>query len=82
STRELARRAIGCFGWPLGAVVAAAFAVEWVGGSEGLIVAALFGAVFAVVGVRAAKAMSDGFSAPASGRSGTPDEGLRVVLRG
>ena len=82
STRELARRALGCFGWPLGVVVAAAFAAEWVGGSEGLVVAAFLGAVFAVVGVRAAKAMSDRFATPTPGSAGTPDEGLRVVLRG
>ena len=82
STHELARRSLGCFGWPLGAVVAAAFAVEWVGGSEALIVAAFFGAVFGVVAVRARKAMRDRFATPMSCSSPTPDDGLRVVLRG
>ena len=82
SARDLARRAFGCFGWPLGAVGAAAFAAEWVAASEALVVAALFGTTLAVVGVRAARIRLHGFAPRMSRRSGTLDEGLRVVPRG
>lgn len=82
SAHDLARRALRCFGWPLGALGTAAFVAEWVGGSEALIVAALLGALLAVVAVRAARRIPDGFATRMSRRSGTPDEGLRVVLRG
>ena len=79
---DLGRRALGCFGWPLGAVGAAAFLAEHLGASEVLIVAALFGAALAVVAVRAAKIIPDGLTMRLSRRVGTPDEGVRVVLRG
>ena len=81
SAHDLARRALGVFGWPLGALGAAAVLAEWVGSSEALIVAALFGAALAVVAVRAAK-IPDGFSVRRTRRSGNPVEGLRVVPRG
>ena len=82
STRDLARRALRVFGCPLGAVAAAAFVAEWVGANEALIVAALFGAVCAMVAVRGAKTMPDGLATRTSRCAGTSDEGLRVVLRG
>lgn len=82
SAHDLARRALRCFGWPLGAVGAAAFLAEHLGASEALIVAALFGAALAVVAVRAAKIIPDGLALRISRRAGTPDEGLRVVFRG
>ena len=81
SSHDLARRALGVFAWPLGAVGAAALLAEWVGASEALIVAALFGTALAVVAVRAAGAIPDRFGTRLS-RPGTPDECLRVVLRG
>ena len=82
SARDLARRAFGCFGWPLGAVGAAALSAEWLGASEALIVGALFGAALAVVAVRPAKVSPDDCSARRSRRPVPTDEGLRVVLRG
>lgn len=81
SAHDLARRAFGVFGWPLGALGAAAFLAEWVGTGEALIVAAFFGAALAVVAVRAAK-IRDGFSVRGTRRSENPVEGLRVVPRG
>lgn len=81
SAHDLARRAIGVFGLPLGAVGAAAHMAEWVGGSEALIVAALFGTAAAVVAVRALGVMPEGLATRRSRCSRTPDEGLRVVLR-
>ena len=80
SAHDLACRALRCFGWPLGAVGAAAFLAEWVGASDALIVGALFGATLAVVAVRALRI--PGFSARRDRRAGNPDEGLRVVPRG
>lgn len=82
SARDLARRALGVFGWPLGAVGGTALAAEWVGAGEALVVAALFGAALAVVAVRAARIVPEGFAAPRSRRAGTADGGVRVVLRG
>jgi len=82
SAHDLARRALRCFGWPLGAVGAAAFAMEWVAAGEALVVAALFGTVLAVVAVRAARIRLHGLALRISRRSGTPDEGLHAVRRG
>ncbi|MCY3620442.1 MAG: SoxR reducing system RseC family protein [Gammaproteobacteria bacterium] len=82
SAHDLARLALRCFGWPLGAVGAAAFAAEWVAASEALIAAALFGTALAVVGVRAATVWLHGLVPWMSGRSGTRGESLRVVPRG
>ena len=82
SAHDLARRALGVFGWPLGAVGAMAFVAEWVGASEALVAAALFGTALAVVAVRAARAIPDRFATRMSRPSGTSDEGLSVVLRG
>lgn len=81
SAHDLARRALGVFGWPLGAVGAVALVAEWVGASEALIVTALFGTAAAVVAVRAARSIPGGSATPMSRRAGTPDEGLRVVRR-
>ena len=81
SANDLARRALGVFGWPLGAVAAGALVAERVGAGEALIIAALFGAAAAAVAVRAAGIMPRDSAARMSRRSGTPDEGLRVVLR-
>ena len=82
SARDLARRALGCFGWPLGAVGAAALLAERVGGSEALVVGAFFGATLAVVALRAGRVIPDVFAVRRIRPSGTPDESLRVVLRG
>lgn len=82
SVRDLARRALGVFGWPLGAVGAAAFVAEWVGAGEALVVAALFGTALAVVAVRAGRVTPEVSAARMSRPSGRPDEGLSVVLRG
>ena len=82
SAHDLARRALRCFGWPLGAVGAAAFAAEWLVVSEALVVVALFGTALAVVAVRAARIRIHGLARRMSRRSGTPDEGLHVVRRG
>lgn len=81
SAHDLARRALGVFGLPLGAVGAAALVAEWVGASEALIVAALFGTAAAVVAVRAAGIMPGGLATRLFRYSRPPDEGLRVVRR-
>lgn len=81
SAHDLARRALGVFGWPLGAVGVAAFVAEWVGVSEALIVTALFGTAAAVVAVRAARSKPEGPITRMSRRAATSAEGLRVVLR-
>ena len=79
SPRDLARRALGVFGWPLGASVAAAAVVHWFGVGEAMIVAALLGTAVAVVGIRAF-AGSDGVLGRRFRRCAAPDEGMRVVL--
>ena len=77
SARDLARRALGVFGWPLGALGVAALAAERSGAGDALIVAALFGTVLALVAARPAGARA----ARMCRRSATPD-GLRVIIRG
>lgn len=81
SVHDMARRALVVFGWPLGAVGAAAAVTEWLGLSEGLMVAALLGTALAVVGVRAASVNRDTLAAPqACRRTAGPEDGVRVVL--
>lgn len=79
SARDIARRALVVFGWPLGAVSAAATVTEWYGVSEGWMVAALLGTALAVVGVRAASGHRSASALQVSRRTG-PDGGVRVVL--
>lgn len=76
SAHDIARRALGVFGWPLGALATGAVVAEWFGASEGLIVAALLGTALAVVVVRAGSA--DRFARVS--RNSAPDEAARVVL--
>ena len=78
SARDLGRRALSVFGWPLGAAAAASAAAEWFGTGDATIIAALLGIPLAVVGFRIAFAPFDEASAR---RSATPNEAIRVVLR-
>ena len=74
SARDLRRRALGVFGWPLGAVVAAAVAAEWFRIGDAMIVAALLGTIIAVAGCRAR------FEGVLVRRSAASHGSVRVVL--
>lgn len=80
SAGDLARRALGVFGWPLVAVVAASAIAEWRGAGEALVVAALLGTALAVVGTRAALARPEGVATRVTRRATNRDESVRVVL--
>ncbi|MDE0661240.1 MAG: SoxR reducing system RseC family protein [Gammaproteobacteria bacterium] len=80
SPHDFARRALVVFGWPLGAVGAAAAVTEWFGVSEGFMVAAFLGTALAVVGVRAASRTRGTPAVHAHRRTTGSDDGVRVVV--
>ncbi|MDE0419898.1 MAG: SoxR reducing system RseC family protein [Gammaproteobacteria bacterium] len=76
SVGGLARRAMGVFGWPLGAILVAAAVAEWLSVGDALVVGVMLSTVLAVVGFRAGYANRD----QTTRRSpGAPDT-VRVIL--